>query len=94
MAKAAKKAAKGSPAAKAEAAASYKYGVEDVAKATGRKATSVRVAFRNHGVEKAEGGVYGWNKEADMKAAIEKAFPAKKSAKKAVAKKKAKKSED
>jgi hypothetical protein len=77
MAKAAKKAAKGSPAAKAEAAASYKFGIPEVAKSTGRKDTSVRVAFRKHGIEKAEGGVYGWNSQADMQKAIDKAFPAK-----------------
>ncbi len=72
------KPAAGSPAAKAEAAAAFKYGVAEVATATGLKASSVRVAFRKHGVEKAEGGVYGWNSKADMEAAIAKAFPAKK----------------
>lgn len=72
------KPAAGSPAAKAEAAAAFKYGVAEVAAATGLKASSVRVAFRKHGVEKAEGGVYGWNSKTDMEAAIAKAFPAKK----------------
>lgn len=41
------------------------------------KASSVRVAFRKHGVEKAEGGVYGWNTKADMEEAIATAFPPK-----------------
>lgn len=86
MTKEAKKAAKNSPAAKAEAAASFKYGVAAVAEATGRKETSVRVAFRKHGVAKADGGVYGWNKEADMKAAIAQAFPAKAKTEKKAAK--------
>jgi hypothetical protein len=84
MAKAKKKApAKGSPAAKAEAAASYKFGIPEIAKMTGRKDTSVRVAFRKHGIEKAEGGVYGWNSQKDVDAVIAKAFPAKATAKEA-----------
>ena len=35
------------------------------------------MAFRKNGVEKAEGGVYGWNTKADMQEAIDTAFPAK-----------------
>lgn len=92
MAKATKKskAAAGSPAAKKEAAESYKYGVKEVAEATGLKPSSVRVAFRKHNIEKAEGGVYGWNTKAEMEAVIAEAFPPK--AEKAAKPKKAKKS--
>ena len=74
----AKKPAAGSPAAKAEAAASFKYGVSDVAEKTGLKPTSIRVAFRKNGIKKAEGGVYGWNTKDELDAVIAEAFPAKK----------------
>lgn len=89
--KATKKPAAGSPAAKAEAAAAFKYGVADVATKTGLKPTSIRVAFRKHGVEKAEGGVYGWNTKDELDAVIAAAFPSKEKAEKAPKDKKASK---
>ena len=69
-----------SPAARAAAAAQYKYGVDHLAKELGVKPASVRVALRKHAVEKAEGGVYGWNSEKVVKAVIAKIQPAKKKA--------------
>lgn len=83
-----KKASAGSPAAKAEAAASFKYGVNEVSATTKLKPSSIRVAFRKNGIEKAEGGVYGWNNKTDFEAVIAKVFSNKpaKAAKVAVAK--------
>lgn len=77
-AKTAKKAAPGSPAAKAAAAQSYKYGVPALAKKLGIKEASARVSLRNHDIPKAEGGVYGWNTQADLDAVAAKLKPAKK----------------
>lgn len=89
--------AKNSPAAKAEAAAQYKYGVDYVAEQVNRKPASVRVAFRKHEVEKAEGGVYGWNNKKEVDAVIATCFPAKEEKaakpKKSAPKKKAKSEE-
>lgn len=79
--KAEAKAPAGSPAAKAEAAKSYKYGVPALAKKLGIKDASARVALRNHDIAKAEGGVYGWNSQADLDAVAAKLKPAKKAAK-------------
>lgn len=69
-----------SPAAKAKAAASFKYGVEALATKLGVKAASARVALRNAKVPKAEGGVYGWNSQADLEAVVTKLKPAPKEA--------------
>lgn len=81
MAKKEKTKAEGnSPAARAAAAANYKYGVDALAKELGIKAASVRVQLRKHQVEKAEGGVYGWNSEKDFKEVVKKLSPKKKAA--------------
>lgn len=78
-AKTAKKApVAGSPAAKAAAAKSYKYGVPALAKKLGIKEASARVSLRNHDIPKAEGGVYGWNSQAEVDAVAAKLKPAKK----------------
>lgn len=91
--KEAKAAPAASPAAKAKAAASFKYGVEALATKLGVKAASARVALRNNKIPKAEGGVYGWNSQADLEAVVAKLKPAPKEAKAAApkAEKKAKK---
>ena len=65
-----KAAADNSPAARAAAAANYKYGVSALAKELGIKDASARVALRKHKVEKAEGGVYGWNSEKEFQAVV------------------------
>lgn len=76
-----KEAAPGSPAAKAAAAKSYKYGVPHLAKKLGIKDASARVSLRNHDIPKAEGGVYGWNSQADLDAVASKLKPTKAAAK-------------
>jgi len=70
--------AAGSPAAKAAAAKSYKYGVPDLAKKLGIKEASARVSLRNHEVPKAEGGVYGWNSQAELDSVAKSLKPEKK----------------
>jgi len=56
-----------SPAARAAAAASFKFGVSALAKELNIKEASARVQLRKHSIEKAEGGVYGWNSEKAFK---------------------------
>lgn len=51
--------------------ASFKYGVEDLAKELDIQPASARVALRKAGVEK-NGTAYGWNSEKDFKAVIAK----------------------
>lgn len=69
----AKTATKPAPAAKKNnlpAKPEYKYGVPYLAEKLGNAEASVRVALRKHGVEKAEGGIYGWNSQKDADAVV------------------------
>lgn len=52
-------------------AETFKYGVDDVAKALNLKPASVRVQLRNQNVTKA-GKSYGWNSRADLDEVIKK----------------------
>jgi hypothetical protein len=61
-----------SPSARAAAAASFKFGVPHIASKMGVKEASARVALRKHKVAKAEGGVYGWNKESEVEEVLKK----------------------
>lgn len=62
----------------------YKYNVQTLAEKLGIETASVRVALRKHKIEKAEGGVYGWDTKADFEEVLAqlKAKPEKKAAKK------------
>ncbi len=66
----------------------YKYNVSNLADALGIEPASVRIALRKAGVEKAEGGVYGWNTKTDFEAVVNQLKP-KKGKEEAPAKKKA-----
>lgn len=48
-----------------DATAEYKYTVDTLAKDLGLQPASVRVALRKHDIDKADGGVYGWNSQKD-----------------------------
>jgi hypothetical protein len=50
---------------KKEAAPEFKYGVDDLAKALGVEAASVRVKLRNNEIPRA-GRSYGWNTKAEL----------------------------
>jgi hypothetical protein len=72
---------------------SYKYGIDDLEKETGRSAASLRIWLRKNGVKKAGKG-YGWKDSPTMKAVAKKINEggsgrkkAKKTVKKAAAKK-------
>lgn len=69
----------------------YKYGVKDIAEKLDTSPEVVRGKLRTNGVEKAEGGVYGWDTQREVdevvKAISSKAEP--KAEKKAPAKKEA-----
>ena len=53
-----------------EAKAEPKYGVNDLAEASGLQAASVRVALRDLEVEKNFGNKYGWDTQKDFKEVV------------------------
>lgn len=53
----------------------YKFNVAYLAEKQGIDGSSVRVALRKAGIEKAEGGVYGWNTKAEADAVAAKVWP-------------------
>lgn len=48
----------------------YKYSIEELANALNITPASARVKLRNNGIEKAAGGVYGWDTKADFEAVL------------------------
>ena len=61
----------------------YKYGVEQLADKLGIEPASVRVKLRAAGIEKAVGGVYGWDDKGDFDEVVEELKGEKKETKKA-----------
>lgn len=59
----------------------YKYNVATLAEDLGIEPASVRVALRKADIEKADGGVYGWNNKTDYEAVKAKLRPSKDSGK-------------